>query len=57
MKLGSYDAPWLKLVAFKFHPPALPSGGTVNKKPHFSLGSREMLLLLQFLIQFSDILV
>jgi len=39
------------------HPPAPPSGGTVNENPHFSLGSREMLLLLQFLIQFSDILV
>ena len=57
MKLGSYDPPWLKLVAFKFHPPAPPIGGTVNEKPHFSLGSHEMLLLLQFLIQFSDILV
>jgi len=57
MKLGIYDPPWLKLVAFKFHPPAPPSGGTVNEKPHFSLGSREMLLLLRFLIQFSDLLV
>jgi len=57
MKLGSYDPPWLTLVAFKFHPPEPPSGRTVNEKLHFSLGSREMLLLLQFLIQFSDILV
>ena len=56
MKLGSYDPPWLKLVAFKFHPPVPPSGGTVNEK-HYSLWSREMLLLLQFLIQFSDLLV
>jgi len=33
MKLGIYDPPWLKLVAFKFHPPAPPSGRTVNEKP------------------------
>jgi len=34
MKLGSYDPPWLKLSALKFHPPAPSSGRTVNEKPH-----------------------
>jgi len=38
MKLGSYDTSWLKLPAFKFHSPAPPSGGTVNKKPHKLVG-------------------